>query len=149
MIFTTSDSDLKKRCQESFKAIIDDTVLKEMLYIIYNKFNLKIRLDETEKLETFGCNVQHRNLYSQKQIIIGISELLSPELFSELTGRIAQKLCIYAMTDVFKNNGKPYFKQGDIFQIKFENISRDCAIFFNKEIGLTRYLIFLNFAMFY
>lgn len=114
--------------------MIYDKTLEPMLHIIYNSFNLMIRFDETKPLNEFGCHVQHRNVYSQKQIIIGISGLTCD---AELSGRIAQKLCNYTMTDVFKNSGKPYYLDEE--KEKFAKISEKCREKYGQ--GVERYLI--------
>lgn len=90
---------------------------------------MRINFNEFKKLDVEKPeSVQYLNKYSEKQIIIGVMHILCDENFELICGKIAQKLCNYAMYDFFKNDGMPYFKgvQGEEMKEEFENIVEEC-----------------------
>lgn len=102
---------------------------RTILGVVERKNNLRINFNEFKKLDDEKPDlVQYLNEYSEKQIIIGTMNLLDEENFEILCGKIAQKLCNYAMFYFFKNKGMPYFNGTDGLKSReeFKKIVEEC-----------------------
>ena len=120
--FLVSDADTITKCRQNYKDIVNDPYLKDLLGI-FDKKRYKIIIDENQDVHDAPNSAQHLNCYTQKQIIIGAKGLCRAEKFSELRGRISQKLCNFAMYHAYnKNKGKPYFEGSKAF----EEVSKNC-----------------------
>lgn len=126
-----SDTNYKEKIDLIFRVyskLIENAKLKSVLEVVSQKQCLKIKFDEKKELEESAGSAQYLNQYMEKQIIIGVMDLLVEENFEFLCGKVAQKLCNYAIFDIFKNAGKPYSKdrEGRKRREEFKAIARDC-----------------------
>lgn len=84
---------------------------------IFDKKHYKIIIDENRDVHDAPNSAQHVNCYTEKLIIVGAKGLCNAEKFSELRGRISQKLCNFAMYHTYnKNKGKPYLEDSKDFE---------------------------------
>lgn len=111
-----------------YKKLTEVIKLRSVLELVSKKTLLTIKFDENKELEESAGSAQYLNQYMEKQIIIGVKNLLVEEKFEFLCGKVAQKLCNFAIFDVFKNSGKPYSKdrEGRKKREEFKGIAREC-----------------------
>lgn len=112
-----------------YSHLIELPNFRTILGVIERKPNLRINFNEFRRCDVKKPeSAQYLNKYSEKQIIIGVMSMFHERDFDFLCGKIAQKLCNYAMYDFFKNEGRPYFKgvQGEDMKKDFEDIVEEC-----------------------